>query len=184
MANIKYDALFKEGSHEVGTINSSYARELVNGAKLTEANADNYTLVELVGFNEEGDRTCKPLSDNTKKGLILSTVEEESIFGGGEYVLQGNYTDFYNAVGDMCKLTIQDDFVRFETSAFEKNTGVSAVKRGMVAHYDATKKKYIVSDLSSTHADYEAAANKYEVVDEDSDFGVNIGKTTIRLECK
>lgn len=184
MANIKYDALFAEGKHEVGTINSSYARELVNGAKLTEANADNYTLVELAGFDEEGVRICKPLSDKAKKGFILSTIEEESLFGDGDYVLQGNYNDFYNAVGDMCKLTIQDDFVRFETSAFEKNSDVDSVKKGMVAHYDTTKKKYIVSKPDSAHEDYEASANKYEVVDEDSDFGINVGKTTIRLECK
>lgn len=181
--NAKYEALFTENNHEVGIINTSWAKELANGAELTTANSDNYLLVELVGFNAEGVRTCKPLSDKTKKGLILSTVEEESLFGDGNEALQGNYTDFYNKVGEMCKLTIQESYLHFETSAYTLNSGVLALAKGLVAHYDTTTKKYILSTVGSEHADYSTAGNKYLVVDIDTDFGANIGKPTIRLEC-
>ena len=54
----------------------------------------------------------------------------------------------------------------------------------MVAHYDATKKKYIISKADSKADGYEAAANKFEVVDVDTDFGYNVGSTTVRLEAR
>lgn len=184
MANVKYDALFTQGNHEVGVINTSWAKPIANGAKLTTADQDNYLLVEFDGYDADGNRQCKPLTDTKKKGLIISTVEEESLFGDGSDILQGNYTDFYNKVGEMVNLTIQEPYVRFETSAYSLNTGVTAPVRGMVAHFDVTTDKYIVSDPASAHADYATSLNKYEVVDTDTDFGYNVGKPCIRLECK
>jgi hypothetical protein len=187
MANRLFDIMFQEGNHEVGVINTSWAKVTANGAKLTTADSDNYLLVEFDGYDDEGVRQCKPLTDGTKKGLILSTVEEESLFGDGSEMLQGNYKDFYNKVGEMVRLTIQEPFVRFETSAFSLNTGIAKsedVKRGFVAHFDVATKKYIISDSATPHANYATAANKYEVVDVMTDFGYNVGKVTMRLECK
>lgn len=182
MANARFEALFNTNNHEVGTINTSWAKPITNGAILTEDNADNYTLVEEAGFDSEGNRLCKPLTSNDVKGFILSTNEEEALFGDGE--LQGNYTDFYNKKGDVCNLIIQEPYLRFETSAFTKNAGLTAVEVGNVAHYDVTTNKYIISAVGSEHADYTNSANKYLVVGVDTDFGVNLGVTTIRLECK
>lgn len=181
MASRIMDALYQTGNHEVGVINTSWAKEYVNGARIT-ADSDNYLLVEFDGYDTDGVKKCKPLTTTSVKGFIVSTVEEESLYGEG--VLQGNYVDFYNKNGEMVKLTIQEPFVRFETSAFELNTGVSALAKGQVAHYDTTKKKYIVSAVGSAHADYATSKNQYEVVDVNCDFGHNVGKATIRLECK
>lgn len=182
MANRIFEQVFAQGTHEVGVVNTSWAKPVANGAKLTVADHDNYLLVEFNGYDTDGNRQCKPLTDTTKKGLIASTNEEESLYGDG--ALQGNYRDFYNKVGDPVKLTAQETYVRFETSAYTLNTGVTAVARGLVAHYDVATKKYIVSNPASAHADYATSLNKYEVVDIDTDFGYNCGVTTIRLECK
>ena len=57
-------------------------------------------------------------------------------------------------------------------------------ERYTTKHYDATKKKYIVSKADSAHAGYEAALNKFEVVDVATDFGYNLGVETIRLEAR
>ena len=183
MANRVMKAYFETGNHEVGVINTSWAKPIVNGAILTTADIDNYLLVEFDGYNSEGVRQCKPLTDTTKKGLLVSTSEEEGLFGDGTS-LQGNYTDFYNEVGEIVNLTVQEEYLRFETSAFTLNAGLSSATYGHVAHYDKVTKKYIISDPASAHADYATAGNKYEVVGINTDFGFNVGKTCIRLECK
>lgn len=181
MANRIFEQIFTQGTHEVGVLNSSFSRHLVNGAKLTTADSDNYLLVELDGFDADGNRQVKPLTDTTKKGLLLTTVEEEALFGDGESY-QGNYTDFYNAVGEMVRPTIQEDYLHFETSAYSLNTGVTAPALGLVAHYDVATKKYILSDAGSAHLDYATAGNKYLVVGVATDFGYNVGRPCIRLE--
>lgn len=183
MASRILDVLYGVGNHEVGVINTSWAKEYPNGARLTVSDLDNFQLVEFDGYDVDGVKKVKPLTDKTKKGMIVSTIEEEDLFGAGDLALQGNYMDFYNKVGDMVKITIQEPVLRFESSAFELNTGVSALAKGLVAHYDIAKKKYIVSNPASAHADYATAGNKYEVVDIFCDFGVNVGRNTIRLEC-
>lgn len=182
MASAKIDALLATSNHECGVVNTSWAKEFTNGAKLTVANADNFTLVELAGFDADGNFQCKPLTANTVKGFLLTTNEEEALYGDGE--LQGNYTDFYNKLGDMCKLTVQEQYLRFETTAFTLNAGLGSVARGNVAHYDFTTKKYIISAVGTENAGYAAAVNKYDVVGVDTDFGQNIGVTTVRLMCK
>ena len=183
MANRIFKSLFTEGNHEVGTVNTSWAKPIANGAILTTADIDNYLLVEFDGYNSDGVRQCKPLTDTTKKGLLVTTVEEESLFAD-EASIQGNYKDFYNEVGEIVNLTIQEEYLRFETSAFTLNTGVTAPTYGHVAHYDTATKKYIISNPASAHADYATAGNKYEVVDPSTDFGFNVGKACVRLECK
>lgn len=182
MANKRFDALFATNNHGCGVVNTSWSKVFTNGAKLTVAAADNYTLVELAGYDADGNVLCKPLTANNVKGFLLTSNEEEALFGEGE--LQGNYTDFYNAVGDMCGLTIQEPYVRFEATNFVKNAGLATITYGNVAHFDAATKQYIVSAVGSEHAGYAAASNKYEVVGIDTDFGQNIGVTTIRLMCK
>ena len=185
MANRIFKTLLEQGTHEVGVLNSSQSRDIVNGAKLTGGDLDNFLLVEDAGWDEDG-RLCKALSDNTKKGFLVTTIEEESLFADEEF-LQGNYRDFYNAEGEFVKLTLLEAYVtRFETSAFTKDSGVTGdITRGMVAHYDHATKKYIVSkSASSANSGYSAAANKFEVVDVNTDFGYNVGVPTIRLEAR
>lgn len=182
MANYKMKVLLQEGTHEVGVLNSSQSRDIVNGAKLTGGDLDNFLLVEDAGWDEDG-RLCKALSADSKKGFLVTTIEEESLYADEDF-LQGNYRDFYNAQGEFLRMTLLEAYVtRFETSAFELS-GANKAERGMVAHYDANKKKYIISKLGSLASGYNAAVNKFEVVDVDTDFGANIGVPTIRLEAR
>ncbi|EDS77053.1 phage virion protein [Clostridium botulinum C str. Eklund] len=181
MATRLYKAMYSRGNHEVGNLNTIWAKHVVNGAKLVcgeKDEIDNFTLIELGEYDEEGNLTCKPLSDTKKQGYLLTTVEEEQLMEGETYV------DFFNANGEMVRLTRLETGVRFETSAIELNSGVKESKQGMVAHFDTTKKKYIVSDASSAHADYANAVNKFEVVGVNTDFGFAFDKQTVRLECK
>lgn len=183
MANRILDALYAQGTRDVGVLNSSQSRDLVNGAKLTVGDVDNFTVVELAGYDADG-RLCKPVTSKTAKGFLVTTVEEEALYAD-EAWLQGNYRDFYNKQGDMVRLTLLEPYVtRFETSAFTKNAGLAAVAKGNVAHFDFTSKKWIVSDSATPHADYATCPNKGEVVDVDTDFGANLGVATIRIEAR
>ncbi|APR02510.1 TPA: phage morphogenesis protein [Clostridium botulinum] len=177
MATRMYDALMERGNHEIGNLNSIWANPFVNGAILEE-NVDNFTLVELTGYDEEGNVKCKQLSDITKQGFLVTTVEEEHLMEGETYV------DFYNAKGEIARLHRPKQDLRFETSAFELNAGAAKLVYGQVAHFDPAKKKYIISDSASTHADYDKATNKFEVVGIDTDFGYAFDKQTIRLMAK
>lgn len=179
MATRMYNTLSENGNHEIGSINSKWTKHMVNGA-IADEDIENYTLVEIF-YNEEGELHCKSLTDVTKKGYLVTTVEEDQLMSMNGY--QETYTDFYNAEGEMIRITDTDiqKNSRFETSAFSTNAGVTEVKRGMVAHFDPATKKYIVSDASTPHADYATAVNKFEVVDEDSDFGYALDKPTIGL---
>lgn len=177
MASVKYDALFNSVKHEVGSLNSIWATHLVNGAVALE-NMDNYILAEKAGYDTDGNLTCKALTDATKEGFLVTTVEEDQIMEGE------TYTDFYNAKDDMVRLTPVVERLRFETSAFELNAGVTAPVKGFVAHFNPATKKFIVSDVATPHASYATAKNKFEVVGVDTDFGYGLDKTTIRLEAK
>jgi hypothetical protein len=139
---------------------------------------DNYLLAELGTRDADGNLTCQTLTDVTKESFLITTVEEEQLMEGEEYV------DFYNATSEPVRLTRLETGVRFDTSAFSLNAGVTEVVRGLVAHFDPTTKKYILSTVGSPHASYATANKKFEVVDEDSDFGYALGKSTIKLECK
>lgn len=172
MANQKYHDLLKENKHNVGVVNSSFAKEIVNGAVAT-VDMDNYILVEFDGFDAEGNRKCKPLTASNIKGLMVTTIEEDSIFG--EEVYQGGYNDFFNAQGDMVKLTVLEPYVRFETSNF---TGDAAI--GGYAYYDHATKKFTC--VATPEENMKAATNQYLIVGKDTDFGANIGIPTIRLE--
>lgn len=173
MANQKYLDLLKVNTHGVGLVNSSWAKEIVNGAIISE-DLDNYCLVEFDGFDVEGNRKCKPLTASSVRGLIVSTVEEESLFGEESY--QGNYNDFFNQGGDIVKLTVQEPYLRFEVSNFS-----GTPKVGCYAYYDHATKKYVCVDTPD--GTMHASKNQYMVVAKDTDFGANLGGIpTIRLE--
>jgi len=174
MATRLFDAISQKGNHEIGSLNTKWTVHMTNGAEAIE-NIENYTLVET--FYENGILKCKYLTDVEKKGYLVTTVEEDQLMEGETYV------DFYNAKGEIVRLTDvkAQPNTRFETSAFTKNADVTEIRKGYVAHFDPFTKKYIVSDPAFPHADYAKAVNKFEVVDEDSDFGYAFDKPTIRL---
>lgn len=174
MATRLFDTISTRGTHEVGQLNTKWTVHMVNGA-IADEDIENYTLVEL--FYDSGILKCKQLTDETKKGYLVTTVEEDQLMDGEEYL------DFYNAEGEIVRITdvTEQKNSRFETSAFSKNAGVTTIAKGYVAHFDPTTKKYIVSNPASAHADYAGAASKFEVVDEDSELGYALDKTTIRL---
>lgn len=181
MASRMYDAISKTGEHGIGDLNTKWAKHLVNGA-ITYENIDNYTLAELSGYDSDNNLTCKQLSDVKNEGFLVTTIEEEQLLQIGDY--QETYPDFYNGKDEIVRLTRLEKGVRFDTSSFSLNTGVTAVTVGMVAHFDPTTKKYIISVAATPHADYANAANKFEVVNPDSDFGYEYDVKTIKLQCK
>lgn len=175
MATRLYDSIGNRGDYEIGSLNSKWTVHMVNGA-IADENIENYTLVETF-YDSEGELRCKQLTDVATKGYLVTTVEEDQLMEGEEYV------DFYNGKGEIIRLTdvkVQPNS-RFETSAIEKNVGVTGIKRGFVAHFDPATKKYMISDPTAAHADYDGAVNKFEVVDEDTPFGYPFEKYTIRL---
>lgn len=177
MATRLYDLISQKGNHEIGSLNTKWTVHMANGA-IVDENVENYTLVEL--FYTEGVLHCKQLTDVTKKGYLVTTVEEDQLMEGEEYV------DFYNAKDEIIRITdvSEQGNSRFETSAFSKNTGVTTITAGLVAHFDPTSKKYIISNPTSAHASYATAINKFEVVDPDSAFGYAFDKPTIMLMSK
>lgn len=178
MSSRMFKTIGERGTHEIGQLNTKWTVHMANGAVASE-DFDNYLLVEL--FYDEGQLKCKVLTDNTKKGYLATTIEEEDLLQTDGF--SEEYVDFFNGKDEMVRITDVDQQKnsRFETSAFSKNTGVTTISKGFVAHFDPTTKKYIVSNPASAHADYVTAVNKFEVVDEDSDFGYAFDKATIRL---
>lgn len=172
MATNQFRALKQKGNHEVGTLNSYTVRTVPHGAK-AEVDIDNYILVEL-GFTTEGERSAKPLSDSTKKGYLVATPE---LLTMGE-----NLVDFFNGKDEQARIVHLETGLTFETSAFTLNSGVSAVKNGLVAHFDVATKKFIVSDASSAHVDYAAAHDKFTVVANEENAHRWLGKATVALE--
>jgi hypothetical protein len=173
MATRQLKTFTEKGNHEVGNLNSLKIRTVTNGAKVEGADIDNFTVVEL-GHNAEGERTCKQLSDVTKKGYLIASVERRYL--GEELV------DFYNAVGEDARIVIFDEAIRFDSSAFSLNTGVTEIKNGQVAHFDPATKKYIISAPDAAHADFATAYNKFTVVSDEDDLEYTCGKATVRLE--
>lgn len=173
MATRQLKAMIEKGTHEVGNLSSIQVRTLNHGALVGTADIDNYTLVEL-GFNAENERICKQLSDETVKSYLIASPEARYL--GEEMV------DFYNAVGERARIIYLDEGLRFDTSAFTKNAGVTEIVNGQVAHFDAATKKFMVSAAGSAHADYAGAKAKFLVVADEDDSDYNLGKAVIRLE--
>lgn len=156
MASVLIQTLKNLTKHNVGSLNQ-WEKDLLNqGAKVAGSAIDNYCLGQLE-FNEAGERIVKPLADQTKKGVLVASVEDYM----GEYE---SMAQFYNEVDEMARIVYQTANHHFEASNFELANGGKPVKNGQVAHYDIAKKKYIISNDTSNHADYATAGNKYVVV--------------------
>ncbi len=174
MATEYLKALQTKHNHAVGNLNSLKVKTLAHGAIVDGADVDNFTLVEL-GFNANGDRIAKQLADVTHKSYLIATPE-------GRY-LDEPMGEFFNAVGDFARIVILEPaYTRFETSAFSLNTGVTAIARGQVAHFNPATKKFIISDAASPHADYANASAKFLVVDSEDDLEYLQGQPIVRLE--
>lgn len=159
MASVLLDTIktLGQNKHNVGSLNE-WTKNVVNqGAKVSGGAIDNYQLVEL-GFDAEGERICTALSANNKMGFLIASVEEY-MEEYGETI-----SNFYNAVGERARIVRLPLGERFEASNFEKADVSKDVKNGQKVHYDATKKKYIISNGTATHTDYATAANTFVVV--------------------
>lgn len=169
MATRQQVALTQKGNHEVGNLNSLKIKTVAHGAVVEGADIDNFLQVEL-GFNADGERTCKVLSDLTKKSYLIASPEVRNLGVGEELV------DFYNAIGEHARIVVQEEgYTRFDTSAF---TGTPVV--GKVAYFDPATKKYVIVD--SADATYATAKAKFLVVSNEEDIEYTCGKPTVRLE--
>ncbi|MER2059114.1 MAG: hypothetical protein ABTA16_09845 [Niallia sp.] len=174
MASRFLKALTEVGTHTVGNLNSMKIKTVAHGALVEGADIDNFTLVEL-GFNADGERTAKQLSAIDKKAYLIATPEVRYL---GEAMV-----DFYNGVGERARIVIfEPGYTRFETSAFALNTGVTAINKGQVAHFDPATKKFIISEPGAAHADYAGSSAKFLVVNNEEDMEYTLGAATVRFE--
>lgn len=174
MASRVQDALTQVGTHAVGNLNSLKIKTVANGAIVDTAPIDNFTLGEL-GFNAEGKRIVKQLANKANKAYLVAAPETRYL---GEAM-----GDFYNAVGERVRVVLLEaGYTRFDTSAFTLNSGVSAIARGQVAHFDVTTKKFIISASGTPHTDYAGSSAKFLVVNNEDDMEYGLGQPTVRLE--
>lgn len=171
MATKAFQALTEKDQHTVGNINSSslYVKDIPNGVKF-KADADNFTLVELAF--ENGERVASPLSAVTKQGYLVASPERR--------YLDEDIDAFYVGAGEYGRIIHLDKGIRFETSAFTLNTGVTELAVGLSAHFDPTSKKFIVHD--GTHADFATAVNQFVVVAGQEDVRYTLGQPLVKLE--
>lgn len=172
MATDMSKALATEGTHGVGNLHSHNPSTLNHGALVVDAPIDNYTIGEL-GFTDGGERSVKQLSAKTNKGVLVASPERR-------YLGEG-MSEFYNDIGDRARIiNIQVGETRFDSSSYELNTSVTEVKAGQVAHFSVAKKKFIISESASAHADYATSALQLVVVsNETTELD---GKEMVRLE--
>lgn len=176
MATAILKELANEGKHTVGSLNTIQTKTLAHGAKVAEAAVDNWTLIELAEFDDEGTRLCKALSAKDKPAYLVATPEQRYL---GEDI-----GHFYNDVDEVIRpVVLESYYTRFEASNFTLNTGVTEVEKGQVAHYDVATKKYIISDKATPHADFAASTFQFEVVGDLSDTAGNFLQPTVRLMC-
>jgi len=168
-------------THAVGNLNNWDIKVMPYGAVVAGADVDNFTLVEMDGFDAEGNRKCKQLADVTHKGYLVAAVERR--------YFDESLASFFNAVGEPARIVhIEAGVTRFDTSAFEKNvvgnggTAVTAVAVGMKAFFDPTKKKFIVCNSGAEATLYATAVNKFEVVGDETDAEFGFPVDTVRLE--
>ncbi|AKO91916.1 hypothetical protein BEH_07255 [Priestia filamentosa] len=165
-------ALTEVGNHEIGNLNSLKVKTVAHGAIVVGADVDNFTLVEL-GYNAEGERTCKQLSDVAKKSYLIATPEDRYL---GEQLV-----DFYNGVGDRARIVVLEAaYTRFDSSAFVLDATAPKVTNGQKAHWDVAAKKFRIHDGS--HVDYATASAKFEVVSNEDDLEYTNGKEQVRFE--
>lgn len=174
MASRILKAMTEKGTHAVGNLNGLKVKTLAHGALVDTADVDNFTLVEL-GFDANGERICKQLSDVANKSYLIAAPERRFL---GEQMV-----DFYNEVGERARIVILEEaYTRFDTSAYSLNAGVTEIAEGQVAHFDPATKKFIISDTGSAHLDYAGAKAKFLVVNNEEDLHYLCGVATVRLE--
>jgi hypothetical protein len=167
MATRQLKTLLEKGTHAVGNLNNLKVKTLAHGAIVEGADVDNFTIVEL-GFNADGERTCKQLAAKGNKSYLIASPEVRNM--GEELV------DFYNAVGEHARIVIlEEGYTRFDTSAF---TGTPAANKK--AHFDVTTKKFLIHD--GAHADYAGSKAKFLVVSSEDDLEYTNGAAQVRLE--
>ena len=172
MATLMRDVIELQGTHNISTINSKWARPLVNGAVL-EDTLDNGLLVSLDGRDSEtGLFKCKSFT-GTGDAYILQTAEEEQLMTDmGEY----DYKCFYNKAGEIVRLFKVVADLRQETSAYVLDTGVT-LALDLPVIYDTTNKQFkVVSTITAGQTQIAT------VVGIDTDFGYNAGISTIRIQ--
>jgi hypothetical protein len=174
MATRQQSILTQKGTHAVGNLNSLKIKTVAHGATVINADIDNFTLGEL-GFDVDGKRTVKQLAAKANKAYLVASPEARYM---GE-----DLVDFYNAVGERARIVILEPaYTRFDTSAFALNSGVTAVAKGLVAHFDVTTKKFILSAAGSAHVDYAGSSAQFVVVSSEDDMEYSLGAATVRLE--
>ena len=169
----------KDGEHNVGSISSIQVKTLANGARVDDSvttGIDNWTLVELAGFNTEGERLCKPLSAGTVEIAYLVATPEQRFLGE-------DIAHFYNDVGEFARLVVlEPTYTRFECSNYNATRVDDTAAVGQIAYFDtATKKFVLLANTATSDSNYSAAKYKFEVVADESDTAGNFLVPTIRL---
>lgn len=174
MATAMIKTLTQKGTHGVGNLNSMKVKTVAHGAIVVGAPIDNFTLGEL-GFNAEGERTVKQATKTGTDLVLVASVEQRYL--GEELV------DFYNDIGERVRpVRLESGYTRFDTSSYELDTSAGgSLKAGQTAHFDATKKKFLVSG-AVPHVDYATAKAKFLVVNGEDDLAYLCGLPTVRLE--
>lgn len=154
----------RKNLHNVGSLNN-WGHDVINqGAKVIDANIDNFCLVTL-GFSTEGERTAKALDNMATKTPYMVATPEDYMEG------YETISSFFNAVGERARIVKLETGRRFECSNVDfedKDLATNPLKNGQVVHYNATSKKFIISNkTSSGMGDYGTAGNKFVLVDKD-----------------
>lgn len=170
MATQAFRALTQKDKRTVGNIVSThkYVKDIANGALFAE-DVENFHLAEIE-YNENGERIAKYLTDATKKGYLVASVERRYL---GE-----NLSEFFNGKDERGRIVYLTDGLIFDTSAYELS-GVAELKTGQKAHYDVATKKYLIHDGS--HADFATAHDKFIVRSSEADIQYTLGVPTVRL---
>lgn len=174
---LKAIKMINEDKHAVGNLNN-WNKALVNEGAVAKEDVDNFSIVEL-SFDDKGERMFSYVKDAATKGYLVASVEDYMEEYGEDL---GN---FYNGAGERGRIVVLEPMVtRFDVSNYEaddKAGSAKAIANGMKVHWDATGKKFIVSNGSAENAGYAKAGNQFVVVNADS--VVLDGMQTIRLEC-
>ena len=150
--------------HNVGSLNN-WGHDVINqGAKIAGANIDNWCLVTL-GFDENGERIATALANTTDATPYIVATPEDYM---KEYE---TISSFFNAVDERARIVKLETGRRFECSnvSFEDaDLGTNPLKNGQLVHYDATTKKFVISNKTALGGEgYATAGNKYVLVDKD-----------------
>ena len=74
MASRFTELLNQKGTHMVGNLNSWTMEQVNQGAMVSDKAIDNFTIVEL-GFDKDGIRICKQLTDVSNKQYLIASTE-------------------------------------------------------------------------------------------------------------